>query len=156
MRVAEGDRAGALKAYEESLAIRRRLAAADPGNAGWARDVSVSLERIGDVRVAEGDRAGALKAYEESLAIRRRLAAADPGNAGWARDVSVSLSSVGDVRVAEGDRAGALKAYEESLAIAEGAWPPPTPATPAGRATSRSAWSASATCGWPKATAPAR
>ena len=71
---------GALKAYEESLDIARRLAAADP--ALWAGDLSVSLERIGDVRVAAGDREGALKAYEESLAIRRRLAASDPATRG--------------------------------------------------------------------------
>ena len=62
----------------------------DPGNAGWARDVSVSLNKVGDVRVAQGDLAGALAAYEESLGIRRDLAARDKGNAGWARDVWVS------------------------------------------------------------------
>ena len=198
----EGDRAGALKAYEESLEIARRLAAADPGNAGWARDVSVSLDRIGDVRVAEGDRAGALKAYEESLespgawpppipampagrATSRsawirigdvRVAEGDRAGAlkayeeslespgAWpppipampaGRAMSRSAWTLGDVRVAEGDRAGALKAYEESLE-SPGAWPPPIPATPAGRAMSRSAWITSATCGWPKATAPAR
>jgi hypothetical protein len=75
------------------LAIMRKLAAADPGNAGWQRDVSVSLDNVGNVRRAAGDRAGALSAHEESLAIRRKLAAADPGNAGWQRDVSVSLSA---------------------------------------------------------------
>ena len=32
-------------AAEESLAIMRKLAAADPGNAGWQRDLSVSLTR---------------------------------------------------------------------------------------------------------------
>ena len=117
MRLAAGDRAGALAAYEESLAIRRKLAASDPGNAGWQRDLSVSLNKVGDVRLAAGDRAGALSAYEESLAIRRKLAASDPGNAGWQRDLSVSLDKVGDVRLAAGDRAGALSAYEESLAI---------------------------------------
>ncbi len=46
MRVAEGDRAGALQAYEESLEIARRLAAADPGNAGWARDLIVSNVKL--------------------------------------------------------------------------------------------------------------
>ena len=115
--LAAGDLARAREAAEESLAIMRKLAAADPGNAGWQRDLSVSLEKVGDVRLATGDRAGALAAYEESLAITRKLAAADPGNAGWQRDLSVSLNKVGDVRLAAGDRPGALAAYEESLAI---------------------------------------
>ena len=34
VRVAQGDLAGALEAYEAGLAIRQRLASADPGNAG--------------------------------------------------------------------------------------------------------------------------
>jgi hypothetical protein len=37
----EGDLTGALKAYEDSLAIADRLAKSDPGNAGWQRDLSV-------------------------------------------------------------------------------------------------------------------
>jgi hypothetical protein len=36
VRLAAGDRAGALAAYEESLVIRRKLAAADPSNASPA------------------------------------------------------------------------------------------------------------------------
>ena len=36
--------------------------------------MSVSLNKVGDVRLAAGDRAGALAAYEESLAIMRKLA----------------------------------------------------------------------------------
>ena len=54
MRLAAGDRAGALSAYEEGLAIMRKLAAADPGNAEWQRDLSVSLVKIGDMRLAAG------------------------------------------------------------------------------------------------------
>ena len=41
-------------------AVARKLAATDPSNVEWQRDVSVSLERVGDVRRAAGDRAGAL------------------------------------------------------------------------------------------------
>ncbi len=100
-----------------SLSIRRALASRDPGNAGWARDVSVSLNRVGDVRTAQGDLDGALAAYDEGLGIARDLAARDPGNAGWARDVSVSLERVGDVRRAQGDLDGALATYDESLSI---------------------------------------
>ena len=78
MRVAQGDLAGALAAYEESLTIARDLAARDPGNAGWARDVSVSLNKVGDVRVAQGDLAGALAAFEESLTIAATSPPATP------------------------------------------------------------------------------
>jgi len=112
-----GDLGKALSSAEESLAISRRLAETDPGNTGWQRDVSVSLERIGDVRRRTGDVAGAEEAYEESLAISRRLASTDPGNSGWQRDVAVGLERISDVRLRLGNTAGALEAYEESLAV---------------------------------------
>ena len=117
--VAQGDTAGALAAYRASLAIAERLAAADPGNAGWQRDLAVSHNKVGDVLLAQGDAAGALAAYRASLAIAERLAAADPANADWQRDLAVSHSKVGDVLLAQGDLAGALAAYRASLAIAE-------------------------------------
>ena len=40
-----------------------RLAKADPNNAGWQRDLSVSYAKVGDVQVAQGDLAGALKSF---------------------------------------------------------------------------------------------
>jgi len=55
---AQGDLATALTSYRASLAIRERLAKADPGNAGWQRDLSVSHERIGDVQRAGRGGAG--------------------------------------------------------------------------------------------------
>ena len=97
LAVAAGSLPTALAAYEKSLAIARDFSARDPGNAGWVRRVSVSLNKVGDIRVAAGDRDGALAAYEESLAIARDLSARDPGNAGWARGVAVSLWSIADL-----------------------------------------------------------
>ena len=91
VQVAQGDLAGALTSYRDSLAIRDRLAKSDPGNAGWQRDLSVSYEKVGDVQVAQGDLAGALTSYRDSLAIRDRLAKSDPGNAGWQRDLASIL-----------------------------------------------------------------
>ena len=46
--------------------ILSKLADSDPGNAGWQRDLSVSWERLGDVRQAQGDLAGALQAYKRA------------------------------------------------------------------------------------------
>jgi tetratricopeptide (TPR) repeat protein len=111
-----GDLASARAAADESLAIARKLAAADPGNARQ-HDLSVSLHNVGDVRLAAGDRAGAFAAYDEGLAIMRKLAAADPGNQDWQRDLGVGLNRIGDVRLAAGDRVDALAAYDEGLAI---------------------------------------
>ncbi|HSU03933.1 MAG TPA: tetratricopeptide repeat protein, partial [Acetobacteraceae bacterium] len=99
--------------------IREHLAAQDAGNAEWQRDLSVSHERIGDVRRAQGDVEGALAAYRASLAIAERLAAHDAGNAAWQRDLSISHNKIGDVRQAQGDLDGALAAYRASLAIGE-------------------------------------
>ena len=69
VRVAQGDLAGALESYRDSLDIADRLAKSDPGNTGWQRDLSVSLDKVGDVQVAQGDLAGALKSFRDSFAI---------------------------------------------------------------------------------------
>jgi tetratricopeptide (TPR) repeat protein len=113
----QGDLAGALVAYRESLAVIQRLAATDPSNAVWQRDLSVSQGQMGDVLLARGDLAGALQAYRESHAILQRLASAHPFNLGWQRDLSISRSKLGDVLVAQRDLAGALLAYRQSLAL---------------------------------------
>ena len=89
-RLSRANWPAALASYRASLAIRERLAAADPGNASWQRDLSASEDRIGDVQQAQGDLATALTSYRVSLANAERLAAVDLGNAGWQRDLSVS------------------------------------------------------------------
>ena len=78
---AQGDLAAALTSYQAALTIREHLATADPGNAKWQRDLSVSHNRIGDVQRAQGDLAAALTSYQAALTIREHLAKADPGNA---------------------------------------------------------------------------
>jgi tetratricopeptide (TPR) repeat protein len=94
-------------------------AAADPGNADWRRDLSVSHERLGNVAVAAGDLATARTHYQASLDIREQLAAADPSNTDWQRDLSVSRNKLGDMAVAAGDLATAATNYQASLDIAE-------------------------------------
>ena len=92
---------GRLDAYQARHNIIERLAAQDPGNAGWQRDLSVSFNKIGEVQSAKGDLDGALKAYQEDLAIAQKLAAQDPGNAGWQRDLIVSNVKLGEIAEAQ-------------------------------------------------------
>ncbi|MCC0011973.1 MAG: toll/interleukin-1 receptor domain-containing protein [Rhodobiaceae bacterium] len=117
IRLSEGDTSGALAAYEESLAISRKLLMHDPEVAKWQRGLSISLNKVGETRLKQGDAKGALEVYEESLVIRRKRARAARENTQSQRDLAVSLNAIGGLRMRAGDSSGALKVYEENLKI---------------------------------------
>jgi tetratricopeptide (TPR) repeat protein len=83
----------ARKCYEEVLAIRQDLAAADPADADRLREVAVSFDRLGDTLRYEGRSEEARKFYEDALAIRKRLADADPLNPNRQRDRSTASTA---------------------------------------------------------------
>jgi hypothetical protein len=56
------------QSFRDGLAIRERLAKADPNNAGWQRDLTVSYNKVGDVLVAQGNLTEALKSFRDGLA----------------------------------------------------------------------------------------
>jgi tetratricopeptide (TPR) repeat protein len=114
---AQGNLSSARQLYDNAVAIAEPTAKADPGNAAWQRDLSVSHNKIGDMLVEQGNLPAALERYRASLAIAERLARADPGNAGWQRDLSVSHNKIGDMLVEQGNLPGALESYQASLAI---------------------------------------
>jgi hypothetical protein len=115
--VAQADLSGARDVYEKSLAIRLQLAR-DESNAGAQRDVSVSYEKLGDVRMAMNDLAGAREFYEKDLALALKLAR-DETNVQAQRDLWISIAKLGDVRARLNDWAGARDSYEQSFAICE-------------------------------------
>jgi tetratricopeptide (TPR) repeat protein len=115
----KGNLDGALDAYRESLAIRKRLAQADPSNATWQRDLSISHNNVGNVLRDQGNLDGALDAYRDSLAIARRLAQADPSNATWQRDLSFCFNRLAECLELRGAQSEAVSFAEESLAIDE-------------------------------------
>ena len=122
-----------------TLTAYQRLAEADPHNTDRQRELSISLDRVGDLLAGRGDSAGALDHYTRALNIRERLghadprdndwqrnlriaerlADADPHNTDWQRDLSIRLERVGDVLDGRGDAAGALEHYTRALHIAE-------------------------------------
>ena len=94
MLVAQGKLQEALEAYQQDLAIVKRLAEQDKTNSDWQRDLSVSYDKVGDVLVAQGKLQEALEAYQQDLAIVKRLAEQDKTNSDWQRDLIVSLYKV--------------------------------------------------------------
>jgi tetratricopeptide (TPR) repeat protein len=66
---AEGNLDAALKAYEDSLAIAEKLAAQDPSNSGWQRDLIVSNVKLAEVAEKAGKGAVARGQYQAALEI---------------------------------------------------------------------------------------
>ena len=50
----QGDGPGALAAFREALGIGKRLAAQDPANAGWQRDLAVSYCKLAQIYHEQG------------------------------------------------------------------------------------------------------
>ncbi len=114
---AMGKNAEALALYEKSLAVSQELAAKEPHNALWQRDVSVALDRMGYMQKLLGHDASALEYYKQSLLLRRALATQSPQENVYQEELSVSLVRVGDTLRDTGHSKEALLYYEESLAI---------------------------------------
>jgi len=103
----------------QAEAIFRPLAESDPANAGWQRDLSVSLIKLGDLAMAQGNLPEAARLFGESLRIRQRLAESDSANAAWQRDLSVSLIKLGELATAQGNLPEARRQFGEALRIAQ-------------------------------------
>ncbi len=99
--------------------VIKRLAESDPANAAWQRDLSVSLNKLGELAVAQGNLPEAQRLFGEALRIAQRLAESDPANAEWQRNLSVSLNKLGNLAVAQGNQPEAQRLFGESLRIAQ-------------------------------------
>ena len=111
------DQASAL--YHEVLADARRRAAAEPRNAVWQHDLSVSYERLGEIAVSAGKLEDARSWFENALAVAKALAAADPSSAVWQNDLLLSYERLGEVAVSAGKLEDARGWFEKALAVAK-------------------------------------
>jgi hypothetical protein len=86
--VDQGNLPEALKSFRDGLAIADRLAKADPGNAGWQRDLSVLYSNLAGAFRKMGDNAMALDALRQGRTIMLRLTSLSPDNAVWKGDLA--------------------------------------------------------------------
>jgi tetratricopeptide (TPR) repeat protein len=112
VRVAQRKLQDALDAYQQGLAIAKRLADQDKSNSGWQRDLSVSYTKVGIVLVAQGKLQDALDVYQQSLKIHQTLAEQDKSNSGWQRDLIVSLYKIGTLTAKIGGNDSVMQAQE--------------------------------------------
>ena len=69
VRRAQGDLAGALKAYQDSLSFAAKLPAERCQNGVWMKILALGHQRLGLTLTAQGDAAGARKEFEHCTAI---------------------------------------------------------------------------------------
>ena len=86
--IAQGNLAAALKSYQDGLAIRDRLAKADPSNVLWQRDLAVNHSRLAAVFARQGEALDALDALREGRAIIARLKEQSPDDATLPNDLA--------------------------------------------------------------------
>ena len=86
-----------------------------PDNDEAKRDLSYSLEKVGDAKAKAGDNDGAIAAFDEELALRKDLAQVvkDDGNVDAKTDLVVALYRL--AAVAGGDKKDA--AIQQGLAL---------------------------------------
>ena len=92
------DRRGeAVEASDESLALRRKLAAAYPQNIELAAALAESLDLAGDLEREQKRHAEARALYSESVGIGLALNAKDPADPDYAVGLSKTLVRLGDL-----------------------------------------------------------
>ena len=101
--------------FTQALVLHTRRAISEVNNSGWQLQLSIILDRVGNVRAQLGNLAGALDSYQQGLDIRQVLALSDASNSRWQRNLSVSQNRIGDVRAGQRDLAEALTSYLRGL-----------------------------------------
>jgi len=111
-----GDSAAALEAYDEALAISKRLAEENPDEA-MERERAFVLQRSGILKHRIGRSEEGLADLEAALATGRQLVASHPDDIDLWRHISRCLNDIGDIKKRAGESEAALAAFMEGVEI---------------------------------------
>ncbi len=106
-----------LKSHEQALALRQRLATANPNAAQSQSDLVESYHDIGSIQRASGRRALALASYERARAISHKLSEANPDVTQFQSDLARSHNVIGFLHQESGDLSLALASLAQARAI---------------------------------------
>ncbi|MDZ7270889.1 MAG: tetratricopeptide repeat protein, partial [candidate division KSB1 bacterium] len=99
--------------YEQALAIAQELRSRAPDSADYARDLSISYERLGDLWRTLGNPDQARTYYEKALAIAEELRSRAPDSADYARDLVISYAKLAFLHEQLGDTKQARSLWEK-------------------------------------------
>nr|XP_019710490.1 protein NCA1 [Elaeis guineensis] len=113
---AMGDTGSAVTCYEESVEFLSKLPAED---LELIHTLSVSLNKIGDLRYYDGDLKSAKAYYKQSLDVRRNAVKEHPNVSSQVVDLAVSLAKVADVDRSLGSEDVAVDGFQEAIECLE-------------------------------------
>src|SRR5262249_51492474 len=105
-----------LKAQQEALAIRQKVAREDPGNTQAQMDLATTLQALGGVQSELSQTAEALQSVREALAIRQALLKADPKNLQRLVNVAAAEVALGTVEWNAGRYGDGARRWNQALA----------------------------------------
>ena len=107
----------ALVELEASLAIAQRLAADEPSNREWQRELALAHRSVARVLDAHGRSDAALEAYQAALVIAEQLARAEPADVDAQRDLLARYADLAQLQERTGSRAEAQRTYCQAKAV---------------------------------------
>ncbi|KAL8159644.1 hypothetical protein V2J09_001181 [Rumex salicifolius] len=113
---ASGDATSAVTYFEESVKFLSKLPNEDTE---LTHTLSVSLNKIGDLKYYDGDLEAARSYYFQSLNVRRNTMKNNPTVLSQALDVAISLAKVADVDRGIGNEDAAISGFQEGLNLLE-------------------------------------
>jgi serine/threonine-protein kinase len=115
----QGNLEAALEAFRESLAMATSLAARDPLNGAWQKDLGAAHFWVGIVHWERSDIEGALEEFQAYKNISEALVAREPESDEWQLELAYGHTNIGNVYEARGDLEAAIDEYRAALAIKE-------------------------------------
>jgi tetratricopeptide (TPR) repeat protein len=112
-----GDRSLALKAFDERLTARRRLASLDARDPKRLTDLSIAYDRVGQLVRDMGDPGRSRSYFDEALRIDRALYKRNQNRRDWQENLVFSLTRIGDLDRQVGRTRDALVPFEEALGL---------------------------------------
>ncbi|MFL5617870.1 MAG: protein kinase domain-containing protein [Gemmatimonadaceae bacterium] len=119
VRVEQGDFAGAMPLFRQSLAQVSALAARDSSNSEWQLGLGASHFWVGFIHWRRNDLDSALAQFTPYLAITEALVARAPDSVRFQNELGQANSNIGSVKESKGDLPGALAAFREAIRAEE-------------------------------------
>ncbi|HEX8183225.1 MAG TPA: protein kinase [Blastocatellia bacterium] len=114
-----GDTAGAMQSYRKALAIREKIASANPLNPQDRDDLATIYSHTGDILWATNETQPAIDHYNKAVDIGEALLAANRNDLPIMRNLWVSYQRLGRAQAQAGDASAAIASFKRASVINE-------------------------------------